>query len=234
MPIARLPNHKLIYFAHVPKCAGTTVEAYLGARFGPLGLLDLRFAKRPVQDAWSLSPPQHMPEPVRRDLLPDTLFDALFATVRHPATRLRSVFLFQREIEKAIPPQTSFPHWIGTLARSLATDPYALHGHLRPMSEYVPREARVFRTENGLAPLVTWLDALAQQEDPACKMERMNVTSDRLAKSQPAGRKPPAVQLGKPVLEQIADIYAADYDRFGYSMTPPKAGGVSHKAGAAS
>ncbi len=221
MPIARLPNQKLIYFAHVPKCAGTTVETYLGARFGPLGLLDSRFAKRPLQEAWSLSPPQHMPEPVRRDLLPDTLFDALFATVRHPATRLRSVFLFQREIERAIPQKTSFPGWIGTLARSLATDPYALHGHLRPMNEYVPREARVFRIENGLAPLVSWLDELAQEENPECSVKHMNVTSERIAKSLPAGRKPPTIQLNKPVLERISEIYAADYDRFGYDLTPP-------------
>jgi hypothetical protein len=221
MPIARLPNRKLIYFAHVPKCAGTTVETYLRVRFGPLGLLDSRFGKRPLQEAWSLSPPQHMPEPVRRDLLPDTLFDELFATVRHPATRLRSVFLFQREIEGAIPLKTSFPAWVGTLARSLATDPYALHGHLRPMIEYVPRGARVFRVENGLAPLVSWLDELAEEENPECSIKDMNVTSVRMAKSLPAGRKPPIIQLNKPVLERISDIYAADYDRFGYDLTPP-------------
>jgi hypothetical protein len=223
MPLIRLANAKLLFFAHVPKCAGTSVEAYLRARFGPLGMLDQWFAARPAQDAWSLSPPQHMPEPVRQDLLPDTLFDAIFATVRHPAIRLRSVFLFQREVEKAIPMKMSFPNWLDTLPRSLATTPYALHGHLRPMSESVPKRAQVFRIEDGLDPLVSWLDDQAGDTDPKCEMGRKNVTADRFDKKLAQNRKPPSIQLDKGVLGQIADIYAADYDRFGYSVSPPSA-----------
>ncbi len=215
MPVIRMPNRKLLYFAHVPKCAGTAIEHYLTARFGRLGLLDPAFGRRSPADAWSLSPPQHMPEAIRRDLLPDALFDAVFATVRHPALRLRSVFLFQREVEKALPPTLKFETWLETLPRTLALDPYALHGHLRPMSEIVPHKSRVFRMEDGFTSLVAWLDAEAGNEDGPREVGTANRLADRLGQAAPAM---PA--LGPTVLARIATLYVADYERFGYDVVP--------------
>jgi hypothetical protein len=218
MPVSRLPNRKLLYFAHVPKCAGTAVEHYLQARFGPLGLLDSGFGRRSRIEAWSLSPPQHMPEAVRRDLLPDVLFDALFATVRHPALRLRSVYLFQREVEKALPPTLKFERWLETLPRTLALDPYALHGHLRPMAETVPEHARVFRVEEGFGPLVDWLDMTAGDESGPRQIAPVNRLTDRLGQNAPQ-----LPVLGPALCSRIAALYAVDYERFGYDVLPPLA-----------
>lgn len=214
MPIVRIKD-KLVYFAHVPKCAGTAVEHYLHKRFGPLGMNDPYFSKRGANDAWSLSPPQHMPELVRRELLPDRLFDAMFATVRHTALRLRSVFLFQREIERALPPNMGFGKWIDTLSRTLALDPFALHGHLRPMAETVPEGARVFRVEDGLGALVEWFDELAGAADGPREIAPANVLAERLGK-----KEVPKVHLTPAICSRIAELYAADYDRFGYSEMP--------------
>jgi hypothetical protein len=36
---------KLIYFAHVPKAGGSSVENYLAARFGPLAMLDRNWTR---------------------------------------------------------------------------------------------------------------------------------------------------------------------------------------------
>ena len=215
MPLIRLPNAKMLYFTHVPKCAGTSVEDYLRDRFGLLGLLDRRFGKRSAPEAWTHSPPQHMPEAVRAELLPDTLFNGIFATVRHPATRLRSVSVFQRAVECSIPANTSFPVWVEALPRMLATDPYALHGHLRPMSETVPLDANVFRIEQGLADLIDWLDEIAGDAGGPRKIGRANITAERMRGTMQQ------VQLNKAVLGRIATIYAADYARFGYDLGPP-------------
>ena len=216
MPLTRLANGKLIYFSHAPKCAGTAVERYLQNRFGPLGLLDPAFGRRNPVDAWSLSPPQHMPEAVRRELLPDTLFDAHFATVRHPATRLRSVFLFQREVEKSLPLTLRFERWLDTLPRTLALDVYALHGHLRPITDYVPETARVFRVEDGLDAVVDWLDAEAGGADGPRQISAANVLATRLGEAMPA--MPP---LTSSICAQIATLYPSDYERFSYDIEPP-------------
>lgn len=216
MPVFRCGSG-LVFFAHVPKCAGTAVERYLETRFGALGMHDPAFGTRGPAEAWSLSPPQHIPEAVRAALLPDSLFDAMFATVRHPAHRLRSVFLFQREVERALRPKLSFEAWLAGLPRLLATDPYALHGHIRPMSEFVPRAARVFRVEDGLDPLVAWLDTLAGDGAGPRRIAPANVLARRL---EHAGRKTPEIGLSTAALEIIAELYAGDYARFGYAGNP--------------
>lgn len=220
MPITRLRNGKLLYYAHVPKCAGTAVERYLQQRFGVLGMHDGAFARRSVAEAWSFSPPQHMPEAVRREILPDPLFDAIFATVRHPAHRLRSVFLFQRDVEKALAPTMRFERWLEGVPRTLALDPYALHGHLRPMHEMVPDAAKVFRVEDGVDAIVAWLDHLSGAEDEPRSIAPANVLAVRLGES---GSKPPA--FTPEICAKIANIYPLDYARFGYETLPEVEGG---------
>lgn len=217
MPLVRLPNRKLLYFAHVPKCAGTAVERYLETRFGTIGLLDPAFGRRSSLEAWSLSPPQHMPESVRRDLLPDALFDAVFATVRHPATRLRSVFMFQKHIEKSLHASLSFNRWIETLHRTLELDPYALHGHLRPMCEQVPGDAHLFRIEDGLGKLVSWLDKQAEDTAGPREIVEANVTAERKSFDESRFELP---SLTSAVCAGVAELYSGDYDRFGYDKQP--------------
>ncbi|MEL7089011.1 MAG: sulfotransferase family 2 domain-containing protein [Planctomycetota bacterium] len=213
MPVCRA-RHMWLYYAHVPKCAGTAVERYLEARFGPLGLRDPDYAFRAPAEAWSLSPPQHMPEAVRRDWLPDTLFDATFATVRHPVTRLRSAFLFQRDVGGALPAKMSFQRWVETLPRSIALGPHTLHGHLRPMVEFVPDGAEVFRIEQGLDAVVRWLDRITDSDDGPREVAPANVLADRI------GAQPEAVHLTPLVLDMVATLYAADFERFGYPKNP--------------
>lgn len=212
MPLVRLKNGKLLYFSHVPKCAGTAIENYLAGRFGPLGMLDPSYGLRGMRDGWSLTPPQHMPEEVRRDLFPDTLFDAIFASVRHPALRLRSVFMFQREGENALPKSLTFERWIKSISRTIKLDPYALHGHLRPMTDQVPPAAHVFRIEDGLERVVHWIDSLADDEEGQRYIEPTNVMPERL--------KPEAPELTYNTCGIIREIYDADYRRFGYRDEP--------------
>ena len=218
MPLVRLSNGKLLYYAHVPKAAGSAVENYLAARFGPLGMLDRGFARRSPAEAWSLSPPQHIPDTLRAALLPDGLFDSIFTTIRHPATRLRSIFQFAREAERSLPWGLTFNRWLDDLPRVLATDAYALNGHLRPMVDLVPARAEIFRIEDGLDAVKTWLDTQAGEEVDD-DIGTANVRAARLAKL-PAESRPQDIVLTPTHLSRIADIYSADYARFGYDIDP--------------
>lgn len=212
MPITRLSNGKLVFYAHVPKCAGSAVEDYLHARFGRLGMIDRAFSMRSPDGAWTRSPPQHMPEVVRRALLPDQLFDAIFATVRHPVRRLVSVFRFQKYVESRLPTYLKFERWLEGLDRTLLLEPYALDGHLRPMTEIVPQDARVFRVEDGLDSLVAWLDEMAGDATGPRRVGRSNVLSQRAPTADDVVLTPALHTL-------IYRLYAADYARFGYDRT---------------
>lgn len=156
MPLVRIQD-KLVYFAHVPRCAGSAIENYLTARFGPLALLDRRYFLKAKGARWSKTSPQHVDADTLARLLPPTFIDASVAVIRHPVARLRSVFLRHRDIEKNIPSDTDFDDW----CTKLPLRGFALDNHTRPMTDFIPKGCKLFRLEDGFEPLIAWLDALA-------------------------------------------------------------------------
>lgn len=218
MPIVTI-SAKLVYFAHVPRCGGTSVENYLRGRFGPLALLDRQFIADPVLRSWCRSSPQHIEAAVLDRLIPPAFFAARFAVVRHPADRIASVFRFQRDIEKTIDPATGFAEWLNGLDAQLAEDPFHLDNHLRPMSDLVPADARIFPLEDGMAPVIAWLDMLAGDERGPRKMPTANSHADRLAAQE--ADPLPAPDLTDEIRATIARLYEKDFDRFGYDPARP-------------
>jgi hypothetical protein len=213
MPIARIAG-RLVRFAHVPRAGGTAVERYLLGRFGPLALRDTRYLDQPEARRWSRSSPQHAPEAALARLFPPDFFDASFAVVRHPLARIRSVFLFQRDIEGRIPPETDFGDWVTRLPDLWAADPWYLDNHTRPMVEMVPEGARIFRFEDGLEAVIPWLDTLAGETGGPRGLGQFNGYAQRLHQ---AARAPgPAPELSAAITRQVMTLYAEDAARFGY------------------
>ena len=93
MPIIRIEG-KLVYFAHVPKCAGTSVEEYAIARFGPIALQDRRFFQRDPESRWTRTSAQHVTATEFERLIPRDYIADAFTVVRHPVARLVSAFKF--------------------------------------------------------------------------------------------------------------------------------------------
>ena len=215
MPLFRLPDGRIGLYAHVPKCAGSAVERHLKLRFGRLALLDHAHAKR--EEPWSRSSPQHAPAEVLDRLFPEDWIAARFATVRHPATRIASAFAFHRDWTGRIGPKARFEAW---LDRIDPARPYAFDGHVRPMADLVPEGAAVFRIEEGLEPVVAWIDALAGETRGPRRIESRNTRSDYLARPGAAakGSRP---ELTPAALSRIAELYAADFARFGYDPDRP-------------
>jgi hypothetical protein len=207
MPVFRIASD-LFYFAHVPKCAGTAVEQYLRARFAPLGFVDSDFFREP--ERWTRSSPQHVTVRDFERLMPLKFFKASFAVVRHPATRLRSVFLFQRDIEKRLAPEQCFESWLEGIETA---EPYALDNHILPMVDLVPKRARVFQLEAGLNPLIKWLDKQDGAARDPREMPVVNVYARQAAKAQTSGALP---ELTPAACARIATLYADDFSRFGY------------------
>ncbi len=212
MPIVRISG-LLIYFAHVPKCAGSAIERYLRQRFGPLALCDPRHKLDASQ--WSQSSPQHIDKSAFARLFPPGFCDGGFAVVRHPVSRLRSVFVYQRDIEEAIAKEMSFGDWVADLPKRMRDETYHLDNHPRPMDALVPEDASIFHLEAGLEAVVGWLDEVAGADDGPRAIAPFNGYAQKLA--QTGGTTGPEPVITADVLERISEIYAADFDRFGYA-----------------
>lgn len=213
MPIVR-HRGTLIYYAHVPKCAGSAVNRYLAERFGPVAMQDERFQRRPARERWTRSSPQHVDRRSLGVLFPEGFFDAVFTIVRHPVSRITSVYSFQREVERTIPEELGFSDWLDGLAETMASEPFAFDNHARPMDDIVPEGARVFRLEDGLDGLVGWLDEVSGSSDGPRAIAPANRRSDRRGAGEP-------VRPSGGDLALIEEIYGRDFVRFGYEVEAP-------------
>ena len=216
MPIVRISS-KLVYFAHVPKCAGSAVEDYLAQRFGSLGFLDRAHLRIPQTQRWTRSSPQHIDVKALDLLLPPSFFAAKFALVRHPVYRMARVFSFQRDIEGKIEAGMDFGDWLDSLTYIRRRKPFHLDNHFRPMSDLIPEDATIFRLEDGTAQVVKWLDELAGNCEGAREIEKVNTYEQRLAaKNVKAGPTPRLTMANR---RKIEDFFRADFDRFDYPRT---------------
>ena len=215
MPLVMTPEGPLL-FVHVPKCAGTSVEAYLAEAFGPLAMHDPQFNRLPAGARWSRTSPQHADAATLNRLFPPGFLRASFAVVRHPVPRLVSVFRFQRDIERRIPPEMHFEEWLEGLAR-LRRRRWAFDNHIRPMCEMVPETAQVFRLEDGWDPVIDWLQGFCTPGTVLPRrMPERNVLDRRLAHE---GRTGQQVPLTKSICELVARLFAADAERYGYRIS---------------
>jgi len=70
--------------------------------------------------------------------------------------------------------------------------------------------------EEGLAPVVAWLDDLAGSTEGPREMIFTNAYHQRLARlNTPPG---PGLEVSKDVTARIATLYAMDFERFGYDI----------------
>lgn len=208
MPIIKADT-RLVYYAHVPKCGGSSVNWYLRERFGALVFYDNAHTEQPPETRWSRTSPQHIDRASLARLFPDGFFDAIFTIVRHPVSRLTSAYHFQLDMERSIPVDTTFSDWLLDLEERAAEDPFVFDNHVRPMTEIVPEGAHVFHMEHGLDGLVPWFDALTGETSGPRAVPRFNEKGRNTGDTTKAAPTADDIAL-------IADLYAADFLRFGY------------------
>lgn len=232
MPVFRIGD-KLHYYAHVPKCGGSSIEAYLKARFGSLAFLNTRYLDLPENARWTRSSPQHLPAQDFYRLIPADWIASSFAVVRHPVKRLVSAFQYQVEVEGTVAPLWSIDEWFDDWLKIAGNDPFRYDNHLRPQSDIVPEDATVFRLEDGLDAIVPHLDHLAGNSSGPRSIPKENVRKKAMGPDE--SRLKPSPET----LDRVAQYYAADLRRFGYSsdienttQSPPAPRGILGRLGA--
>lgn len=153
MPLFRIGS-EIIYFAHVPKCGGTTIEqGLIDANLRPC-LLD-----RMTSEINPLSVPlQHVDLSVLNALGITTLFDYSFSMIRHPVDRFVSAYRhnqYRKELR--------FLRISKFLERLRKEDYYRgkVANHFVPASSMLPENAKVFLLEEGFKKPELWLKSFA-------------------------------------------------------------------------
>ncbi len=199
MPLATC-NGRNIFFAHVPKTGGSSVEEYLTRRFGKLSLLDHN-KRLGVPGTSLMTPVTHLTKLDLSELLPEPL-DYCFAVVRDPVARLQSEYRYQTGESRAS--RFSFSTWLRIMLAAMRIEPRIYENHIRPQDDLVPEEAEIFFLEEGLDVIISRLDTVTGDVAP-------HIEFQHLLKRQ---RKP--MKLFKQDVEAIEAHYATDYARFGF------------------
>lgn len=220
MPIAKTQNG-LLYFAHVPKCAGSSVEDYLVSRFGPLALIDRRHDGVSEPQQWSRTSPQHIDAYTFDRFFDPALFADSFAVVRHPVSRLKSAYLYAQRYRKMR--WIGFEAWLRALPRQLKRDPFVHDNHWRPMTDLVPSWVEtILHLENGDGPIIAYLDGIAGNSEgdrvlPRAEVFRPVPPSTTLkGKLVRRFRVPVMPEIDERICRLVFDLFPQDYERFGY------------------
>lgn len=215
MPIFKAGG-KLVYYAHVPKCAGSALEVYVHERFGDMAMLDQSHTGQSLSDRWSRTSPQHIDVASLNRLFPAGFFDVVFTIVRHPVARMISAYHFQLEVEKLVPANTGFSEWLMDIEDRMSEERFLFDNHTLPMSDIVPDSADVFYLEHGLDALVPFFDTVVGNQDAPRAIPKVN---ERGAfKGAKDAAKAERAQPADADLDRIARMYARDFERFGYTL----------------
>lgn len=235
MPLFRL-NQKVIYFAHVPKTAGSSLLEFVHAVGGTVALsaIDLKLAYPAAQQTgrkqWEMTSPQHLPAAANNRLVPPGFYDAAFMFTRHPEDRLLSEYRWRKKYGKSWLRKLDFSSWFQFLQGVYAQRNSILDGHLIPQSAYVQPKMQVFTLEDGFQSFAQWLSQVVEMDPIDMKLVPRVNTAD-----------PKAIPLSAQDQRQINSFYAEDFERFGYQKRgeasdpkmPPQVGGVWHACGSA-
>lgn len=204
MPLA-LYQGKLIFFAHVPKTGGSSVEDYLIQRFCDVSLID-RNKREGVSGTGLIIPSTHLSAVDLRELIPSNL-DFNFAVVREPLARLMSEFRYQSGVSRMS--NLGFSAWLKVMLKAAKREPRLYQNHIRPQSDLVPEDSEVFKLEDGFAPLIKRLDEVVGETIPDLTVPHLNT------------RKKESIELSVSDIEAVTEFYRNDYERFGYDHPNP-------------
>lgn len=192
-------NDKVVFFTHIPKTGGSSVEAAirsLGARQALLKSSSGGFMK---------CTPQHIHAEIIEVMFTENFFDLNFTVCRNPVDRLVSEYKMRMSNrEKKIP----FEKFIDNAFARYEQNPFFHDNHIRPQHQFLTRNTKVFKFEDGLKPAL----------DTLCETVGVPPISD-IPHTRKGASDP--VNIPRRTLDKIKDFYEKDFATFGYEMPEP-------------
>lgn len=201
MPLV-LHRGQALFFVHVPKAGGTSVEIYLERRFGPLCAMD-RNKRLGLRGTGLITPATHLAACDLAEFIPANA-DLVFTLVREPVGKLKSEYRYQTGVSRMS--RLSFSTWLHVMLACLRLEPRIYENHIRPQSEIVPEACEVFHLErDGVAQIIRRLDEVTGEPRPDLTPEHKN-------------KRPQApIRLHRQDVALIEQVFAGDYTRFGFA-----------------
>lgn len=159
MPIIFVPqpskSHWIpVFFIHIPKCGGTSIESSLSGAGCVIRFHD-RFDNAEhsfLQNRLLFKcPSQHFHYEMLSSIFNLNAFDNIFVVVRNPFARLASEFRFMAGKTGLGDTLDTVDEWAEVVLDERERDPFHLFNHLRPQMEFVPPvNTVVYKLEDGL------------------------------------------------------------------------------------
>ena len=211
MPIIKY-KEKIVHFAHIPKCAGTSIEQYLYSLNGvELAFIDGNFTQRQAHERWNRSSPQHIDGKSLARIFPLSFFDGFFAIVRDPISRVKSAYHFQQKRTKRISASTDIDQFIQNDLFQNHDQIGWLDNHFLPQSRFFYPNAnyKIFKLEQkGPEKAKQYLDRTLFDNDLESKIKKVNTSSNKSD-----------IDISNESLSIIHDIYDKDFMSFNYDKS---------------
>lgn len=210
MPIVRI-NSKILYFCHIPKCGGSSVEQYLDlVSNGNIGFLDPNHTTHAEGSVWSSSSPQHIDGISLGRLFPKGIIDEYVVVTRNPFDRFVSAYKFQKykENELVFDDVNGF---IESLSLLKINKLGWADNHFLPQFRFIDPRVNTthFKLEDGLDRVKSFLDMTFFGNDLLLQMPHEN-------KSEALSFDPSELILTDKTKGLIRDWYSRDFELFNY------------------
>lgn len=146
MPLFNI-NQKNILFIHIPKTAGTALEAWLTS----VSDTGLNFHST-IQPSFLKCTPQHLTYANLKLLLGNfCAFDYTFSVVRNPYKKLESEYFYETHsyVKKGFQ-RPDFSSWAIQQIIQYQDNAFHLDNHFRPQTDFLDEAIEVFKLESGL------------------------------------------------------------------------------------
>lgn len=203
---------RTILFIHVPKTGGTAVETFFRA-VGFTGFFDPP-TYMPVRPYLKV-PPAHYDYAVLRRLFDlDSLYS--FAIVRHPVKRMISRYTWALDKSTAanMLAQIDFSSFLRRSIAEYLRDENIGAGHMKPQVSFVGEKVtKIFKYESGLDSIIRRvLEDIGFNPQGELKLPLVNESTRR------------NIVPSDDDIRLIREVYAEDFEAFGYDATLPDAG----------
>ena len=208
MPIVS-NNNTICHFAHIPKCAGSSIEHYLENHNIKLAFLDRTFDA--ASKSWNISSPQHIDGYSLSRLFPGDFFDLGFAISRDPITRFISAFK-HHIFQKNIPNTQNINLFIKDELPNLTNEIGIFDNHFLPQSKFlIPGMSyQIFKLENDLVSVKHYIDQNLLGFDSSKKILHYNADrSQNIIKSK-------QLEIDFIAMDILKELYSEDYSILKY------------------
>lgn len=200
-------DEQAVYFAHIPKTGGTTVERVFVSNEWEMAFFDGGKGKSYLN--LLQNSPQHMDRKQYESIFKMSQFDFSFTCVRHPLARFKSEMVMRMRNRVKINNEKKNTEFAFKLIDDYIADANVFDGHLKPQVDYISRGMRVFKLEDGMSELI-------EQLNDNYKLSLAYDGVHYMSGKKLAGIKSSDIKISNSVIKAVQDLYREDYIMFSY------------------